>query len=492
MRSKRVIVVGGTAGTGKSTIIREMKRIGGPQVTLLTSNNHQAASLGGFTCHSAFGCTPTKIANDPERFKKLENQKVVIIDESQQIPQNVVCYMIKCFFELNSDTTFVFFLDSAQVAFPRQGAPPFVSFLLREVTKGSAAHMAKTVSVCYQWLVKQRRAAEGTLQHQLVDAFTNHDRVRVLQQLRCLDKLGGTPGRDARYVVVTNSECAAHVSKVARVPGSKWVCNTLLMPISAQSKVNDRNFISANPQLHLVEKNDELVQCLLKGGPCRFVKSTFGFNTNAYAVLAEPEGVNKLRATESEFMVKNGIIGTQKEFVFVGFSKSCGTVRDTFQRLSCGVKFGVQSPSHDHRAVIATRKAGVAETVMYDVELSLSQNSISFCFFMVKTSRLPYPSKSPSKVSSGKMVAVEQSLPEAGWGKGGVDLAKESASQTSFVDVFLLKQSVCVTANGVVGEQFSSDVVTDSTVFLKNWYGGGNQTGSESQAFIICSRLKST
>ena len=87
MRSKRVIVVGGTAGTGKSTIIREMKRIGGSLVTLLTSNNHQAASLGGFTCHSAFGCTPTKIASDPQRFKKLENQKVVIIDESQQIPQ---------------------------------------------------------------------------------------------------------------------------------------------------------------------------------------------------------------------------------------------------------------------------------------------------------------------------------------------------------------------------------------------------------------------
>jgi thymidylate kinase len=84
--SKRFLCVGGAAGTGKTSVIKEMQRIGGDSVAICTASNYQATNFpGGATCHSRFGCTPTKVPSDANRFKKLAKKKVVIVDESQQV-----------------------------------------------------------------------------------------------------------------------------------------------------------------------------------------------------------------------------------------------------------------------------------------------------------------------------------------------------------------------------------------------------------------------
>jgi hypothetical protein len=87
-RAKRVVVVSGAAGTGKTAVIKAIKsRLG--EAMIVCPNNIQAASLLGQTAHKILGCTPSKVPEDAEKFRDLEDKRVVIIDESQQLPANV-------------------------------------------------------------------------------------------------------------------------------------------------------------------------------------------------------------------------------------------------------------------------------------------------------------------------------------------------------------------------------------------------------------------
>lgn len=85
-----VVIITGRAGTGKSTLVRELARVGGPRQVVLAPTGVAALNVGGQTIHSFFRLPPhivdpQDIVPLPGRLHLFRNLDRIIIDEMSMV-----------------------------------------------------------------------------------------------------------------------------------------------------------------------------------------------------------------------------------------------------------------------------------------------------------------------------------------------------------------------------------------------------------------------
>jgi hypothetical protein len=86
----RVVIITGRAGTGKSTLVRELAKSGGPRQVVLAPTGVAALNVEGQTIHSFFRLpphivNPEDIVPIPSRFQLYQNLERIIIDEMSMV-----------------------------------------------------------------------------------------------------------------------------------------------------------------------------------------------------------------------------------------------------------------------------------------------------------------------------------------------------------------------------------------------------------------------
>ena len=339
--------------------------------------------------------------------------------------------------EVNCSVCLMF--DHAQTLFG--GLRTLQNFLTEAFKEAlSKGPRSSSITVCCREVIKQRRAESGTALDRLHRAFVSYDKELMMSALgEFKPRPEHLPSNQCRFLVVENKKCIQICNSLAEENPEIWTANEVVIIGERSQARDDATFNVKYSQLHCYIIYDEaggskVYQNLEIDGPWRLLKSA---KPSVGRLDKRSPGLFNCLGQPVES--SQGAAFGLNEFNFVSYGRCSGNTR---------------VEARDHIDRLELREACII--------LSVDDEFGNPAYFYMKMSTFPYSSSRSDE------------LPGA-------------------FNAFAGKQQRVSTIAGVIGEQFTEDVVIDGQNVIGSQQAGATANENniyDSQFYIAASRAK--